>query len=236
MTIDIRRAATRFHTDLGWLDSHHSFSFGAHHDPANVNHGLLIVSNDDVVAPGRGFGAHSHRDMEIVSWVLDGVLLHEDSTGNRGTIVPGLVQRMSAGSGITHSEMNGSATEPVHFLQMWVVPDRTGIQPGYEERDVSAALADGDLVPVASGIGHEGAVTVHQRGAVMSVARVGLDQSVTVPAAPFVHVFVARGAVGMGDVVLHAGDAVRLADADPLTLVGIDAAELVVWETQAPPL
>lgn len=233
MTTDIRRAGSRFHTDLGWLDSHHSFSFGAHHDPTNVNHGLLLVANDDVVAPGRGFGAHSHRDMEIVSWVLDGVLLHEDSAGNRGTIGPGLVQRMSAGSGITHSEMNGSATEPVHFLQMWVLPDRAGIEPGYEERDVSAALAGGDLVPVASGAGHEGAVTLHQEGAVMSVARLDPERSVVVPAAPYVHVFVARGTVGMGDDVLHAGDAVRLTDADSLTLLGIEGAEVVVWEMHA---
>ena len=131
------RAEDRLHTTLDWLDSWHSFSFGHHYDPANVNHGLLIVHNDDTVAPGRGFGMHSHRDMEIVTWVLEGELRHRDSEGNDAVIYPGLAQRMSAGTGITHSEWNASEVEPVHFLQMWVPPDVTGAPAGYQEADVT---------------------------------------------------------------------------------------------------
>ena len=123
--IDIRRADTRFHTEIDWLDSWHSFSFGNHYDPTNTHHGLLLVLNDDVIAPGGGFGTHPHRDMEIVTWVLDGALEHRDSEGNHGVISPGLAQRMSAGRGIRHSEVNASTTEPVHLLQMWVPPDTT---------------------------------------------------------------------------------------------------------------
>src|SRR4051794_28760820 len=159
--IDIRRAADRFHTDIGWLDSHHSFSFSNHYDPDNVGHGLLIVNNDDTVEAGTGFGTHPHRDMEIVTWVLSGELEHRDSEGNHGVIYPGLAQRMSAGSGIRHSEMNASATVDVHFVQMWVLPDTTGIAPGYEQRDVNEAIDSGALVPIASGKGHEGAVAIN---------------------------------------------------------------------------
>jgi quercetin 2,3-dioxygenase len=233
-SVDIRRADTRFHTDLGWLDSHHSFSFGGHHDPANTHHGLLVVSNDDVVAPGRGFGAHSHRDMEIVSWVLDGELEHRDSEGNHGVIRPGLVQRMSAGRGITHSEMNGRSDAPVHFLQMWVVPEETGITPGYEDLDVTDRLTPGVLVPVASGQGHEGTVRLHQTGAVMSVARFGVGDEIVLPAAAFVHVHVAKGSIELGDSVLGVGDAVRLTGTGAVSVTGVDRGELVVWETDRP--
>jgi redox-sensitive bicupin YhaK (pirin superfamily) len=229
--VDIRRAARRFHTDLGWLDSHHSFSFGHHHDPGNVAHGLLMVLNDDVVAPGRGFGAHSHRDMEIVTWVLDGELEHRDSEGHHGVIRPGLAQRMSAGRGITHSEMNASADAPVHFLQMWVVPDRVGIDPGYEELDLGDRLSSGDLVAVASGRGHEGAIRLHQAGAVLWVARPDAGRAITLPAAPYVHLYVARGRLDLGEETLEVGDAVRLTDAGPITLVARDRSEIVVWET-----
>ena len=130
-TIDVRRADERFHTRVGWLDSRHSFSFGSHYSAENTHHGQLLVLNDDRVAGGTGFDMHPHRDMEIVTWVLDGQLEHEDSEGNRGTIYPGLAQRMSAGRGIWHSEKNGSETDDVHFIQMWVVPDTAGVDPGY---------------------------------------------------------------------------------------------------------
>src|SRR5213595_3262746 len=151
MAVDVRRATDRFHTQIDWLDSWHSFSFGSHDDPANTHHGLLLVNNDDVIRAGRGFGTHSHSDMEIVTWVLDGELEHRDSTGTFGVIYPGLAQRMSAGHGIRHSEMNHSSTDPVHFVQMWVVPDTAGVDPGYEQLDVNDRLAAGGLVPVASG-------------------------------------------------------------------------------------
>ncbi|MGF1599553.1 MAG: pirin family protein [Acidimicrobiales bacterium] len=232
-TIDHRPASSRFHTDAGWLDSRHSFSFGHHYDPDNTGNGLLIVSNDDVVAPGAGFGAHAHRDMEIVTWVLEGELEHRDSAGNEGVIRPGLAQRMSAGRGIRHSEMNHSATEPVHFVQMWVPPHETGIDPGYEQRDVSYALADGGLVAVASGRGHDGAVTIHQRDAVMWVARLDDGAGVEIPGGPRVHVFMARGSARLGDLLLQAGDAARLTDTEPVPLVATATAEVIVWETTA---
>ena len=148
--IDVRRANDRFHTAIDWLDSWHSFSFSSHYDPANVGHGLLLVSNDDRVAPGQGFGAHAHQDMEIVTWVLEGALAHQDSAGHSGIITPGIAQRMSAGTGIRHSEMNANADEPVHFVQMWVRPDTAGIEPGYEQVDISDRLTPGELVAVSS--------------------------------------------------------------------------------------
>ena len=232
-TRTLHRAADRFHTDLGWLDSRHSFSFGQHRDPANTSHGLLIVSNDDRVGAGRGFGMHGHRDMEIVTWVLSGALEHRDSEGNHGVLRPGLAQRMSAGTGIQHSEMNASATEPVHFVQMWVVPDAAGYEPGYEQRDVNNDLSSGELVPVISGRGHDGAVSINQPGAAMWVARLDPGARVTIPDAPFVHVFVAHGSAVLGDELLAEGDACRLTDAGTLALRANDASEIIVWESAA---
>ncbi len=230
--IDVRPAANRFHTDIGWLDSWHCFSFGHHYDPAEVGHGLLIVSNDDRVAPGAGFGTHAHRDMEIVTWVLAGALEHQDSAGHHGVIRPGEAQRMSAGSGIRHSEMNASATEPVHFLQMWVVPDQIGIAPGYEQVDVAEQLEPGRLVCVAAADG-AGAVHIRQAGAAMWVARLDAHQHVTVPATPFAHVFVATGAAALGDAALAAGDAVRLRDAGEVDMVATAPCEIVIWTSDA---
>ncbi len=231
-TIDVRRAAERFHTEIDWLDSWHSFSFGHHYDPANTHHGLLLVSNDDVIRAGAGFGTHPHADMEIVTWVLDGSLEHRDSTGAVGQIYPGLAQRMSAGTGVTHSERNASATADLHLVQMWVLPDTRGIEPGYEQLDVNDALAAGGLVPVASGRGHEGAVTIHQRDAVLWAGRLAPATEVTVPDAAHVHVFVAVGTAtldGAGD--LATGDAVRLTGAGARTLTaGPEGAEVLVWE------
>jgi quercetin 2,3-dioxygenase len=231
--IDVRKAGDRFHTQLGWLDSWHSFSFSGHYDPSNTHHGLLLVSNDDTVAPGAGFPPHAHRDMEIVTWVLSGELEHGDTLGNRDVIRPGLAQRMSAGSGIRHSEMNPSATEPVHFVQMWVLPDTEGIDPGYEQVDVSADLDRGGLVRVAAGDG-SGAITIHQRGAELWAGRLQGDEEVAVPAAPHVHLFVADGAGWLeGAGSLERGDAVRFTDAgSPTFTAGRDGAELLVWATR----
>jgi quercetin 2,3-dioxygenase len=230
-TVTIRQPHERFHTDMGWLDSWHSFSFGGHYDPAETGFGLLLVNNDDVVAPGGGFPSHSHRDMEIVTWVLDGELAHADSTGTDGVITPGLAQRMSAGRGITHSEMNASRTRPVHFVQMWVHPDTQGLEPGYEQRDLSEAIAGGGLVAVASGQGHEGAVRIHQRDAVLWVARLGEGETVEVPGGGHVHVFVALGSADLGTEPLARGAAARLSDAGPLTLVGgTEGAEVLIWQ------
>jgi len=155
----VRRAADRFATDIGWLNSHHSFSFGHHYDPRNTGHGLLLVNNDDIVRGGTGFDTHPHRDMEIVTWVLSGELEHKDSEKNRGVLYPGLAQRMSAGRGIWHSEMNNSGTDDVHFVQMWVTPDTESVDPGYEQLDINGELAKGGLVPIASGRGHDAAIS-----------------------------------------------------------------------------
>lgn len=233
MTTTVHRAEDRFHTRIDWLDSWHSFSFGPHYDPANTHHGLLLVLNDDVVAPGTGFGMHPHRDMEIVTWVLEGSLEHRDSEGNHGVIEPGLAQRMSAGRGIRHSEMNASATTPVRLVQMWVLPDAQGIDPGYEQRWIGEALDGGELVPIASGRGHEGAIHIHQRDAVCWVGRLAPGATVTVPAAPHAHVYVARGRVDLeGAGRLDEGDAARLTDAGtPALTAGHDGAEVIVWET-----
>jgi redox-sensitive bicupin YhaK (pirin superfamily) len=231
--LDIRRSDERFATKLDWLDSKHSFSFGPHHDPTNVGHGLLLVNNDDVVRAGTGFGTHPHRDMEIVTWVLSGELEHRDSEGNHGIISPGHAQRMSAGTGILHSEHNASKDHDVHFLQMWVPPDTAGIDPGYEQIDVTPQLESGGLFAVASGRGHDGAVRIHQRDAVLWGGRIAPDASVDVPVDRHVHVFVARGSgiIEPGG-PLGAGDAARLTDPDGLTFTaGSDGAEVSIWTT-----
>ena len=158
---------------------------------ANTHHGLLLVSNDDRVAPGRGFGTHGHRDMEIVTWVLDGSLRHEDSIGTNDVITPGLAQRMSAGSGIRHSEVNANATEPVHLIQMWVPPDTQGLTPEYEQTRRERPAREGRAVPARLGRREpDAAITIHQRDATLWVGRLAAGDEVVVPEAPFVHVFV----------------------------------------------
>jgi redox-sensitive bicupin YhaK (pirin superfamily) len=231
--IDVRRAEERPHTRAGWLDSHHSFSFGHHYDPANTHHGLLLVSNDDRVAPGTGFDTHPHRDMEIITWVLEGELEHKDTLANRGIIYPGLAQRMTAGNGIWHSEMNASGGEPVHFVQMWVLPDTEGVDPGYQQLDVNADLDRGGLIPIASGQGHDAAISIRQRDAVLWGGRLGSGEVVAVPDAPHTHVFVALGAADLeGAGPLTAGDAVRLTGAGaPRLTAGPDGAEVLIWAT-----
>ena len=230
--VDIRPAGQRLHTKIDWLDSWHSFSFGQHYVPSNTHHGLLLVHNDDRITAGAGFGTHAHRDMEIVTWVLEGGLQHRDSAGNEGHIVPGLAQRMSAGSGIRHSEMNASATEPARFVQMWVPPDTEGVTPGYEQQDVTADLAAGGLVTVAAGDGR-GAVHINQRGASLHVARLAPGAAVQVPDAPHAHVFVATGGADLEDAgALAEGDAARLTGAGARTLrAGAGGAEVIVWAT-----
>ena len=243
--IDVRRAGERFATRIGWLDSQHSFSFGHHRDPRNTHFGLLLVNNDDRVAPDTGFDTHPHRDMEIVTWVLEGELEHRDSTGHTGIIYPGLAQRMTAGSGILHSEMNRGLTDsaghsmrprgPVHFVQMWVVPDTATLPPGYGQLDVNAELERGGLVPVASGRGDDAAIAIRQRDARLLAGRLTPGERVALPDAPFVHLFLARGD---GDLEaagpLGEGDAVRLTAAEgPAFTAGPEGAEVLVWEMHA---
>ena len=232
MSIDIRPAKSRFHTKIDWLDSWHSFSFADHHDPTNTHHGLLLVSNDDVVGAGRGFGMHHHRDMEIVTWVISGQVEHRDSQGNHGIIRPGLAQRMSAGSGIMHSEMNPSPTEPVRLVQMWVQPDVRGGEPGYQEVDITDDLERGDLVRVASGIPDAAPISIRQRGAELWAGHLPAGRTVAVPHAGHVHVFVATGQAEFAGSTVHEGDAVRLTDeaAPTLTATG-DGATVLIWAT-----
>ncbi len=242
--VDLRRAGERFKTRLGWLDSKHSFSFSRHYDPANTHHGLLLVNNDDIVKPGTGFETHPHRDMEIVTWVLQGSLVHQDSEGHTGVIYPGLAQRMSAGTGILHSEKNDSwrlageaHTDPVHFVQMWVVPDESGITPGYEQLEIDHELLSGNLVPVASGRPeHDGAaaILIKNRYAALHAARLQPGQSVRLPDAPYLHLFVPRGSVTLeGAGPLATGDSVRFTATGGQQVTATEPAEILVWEMHA---
>ncbi|MFC0006780.1 pirin family protein [Micromonospora siamensis] len=242
--VDVRRADDRFKTNIAWLDSKHSFSFGGHYAPDNTHHGLLLVNNDDIVRPGSGFETHPHRDMEIVTWVLQGSLVHQDSTGHSGVIYPGLAQRMSAGTGILHSEKNDSwrlqgerHSDPVHFVQMWVVPDEAGITPGYEQLEIDDALLSGALVPVASGMDkHDGqsAIRISNRYAALYAARMQPGQSVQLPDAPFLHLFVPRGTVTLeGSGALGTGDAARFTATGGQRVTATEPAEILVWEMHA---
>lgn len=243
--VDIRRAGDRAKTKIAWLDSKHSFSFGDHYDPANTHHGLLLVNNDDVVEPGTGFDTHPHRDMEIVTWVLRGSLVHQDSTGHSGVIYPGLAQRMSAGRGILHSEKNDSWTltgeqshsEPVHFVQMWVVPDESAITPGYQQLEIDDELLRGRLVTIASGMPQHrdaAAITIGNRYAALHGARLQPGQSVHLPDAPYLHLFVPRGDVALEDAgPLSEGDAVRLTASGGQRVTATEPAEILVWEMHA---
>ena len=231
--IDVRRAGERFHTQTGWLDSQHSFSFSHHYDPENTHHGLLLVSNDDIIKAGTGFETHPHRDMEIVTWVLNGELEHKDSQGNKGIIYPGLAQRMSAGTGIWHSEMNPKTKDDVHLVQMWVVPDKESVDPSYEQLDINPQLDRGGLVPVASGRGHHAAIKIRQAGAVLWGGRLSPGQTVRIPEAAVAHLFIAKGGATLaGAGPLSAGDAVRLtaAGSPELTADATTGAEVLIWE------
>jgi redox-sensitive bicupin YhaK (pirin superfamily) len=240
--IDVRRASVRPATRTSWLDSKHSFSFGRHYDPHNTHHGLMLVNNDDIVQPGTGFETHPHRDMEIVTWVLRGSLVHQDSTGNAGVIYPGLAQRMSAGTGILHSEKNDSwrlrggdtHNEVVHFVQMWVLPDEFGIIPSYEQLEIGDELLRGGLATIASGMPRHAdatAIRIRNRYAALHAARLHPGRSATLPEAPWLHLFVASGRVefeGAGH--LDAGDAVRLTAGGGHRVTAVEPAEILVWE------
>jgi quercetin 2,3-dioxygenase len=243
-TVDVRRAEDRYKSQFGWLDSKHSFSFGHHFNRANTHHGLLLVNNDDVVDPGTGFDTHPHQDMEIVTWVLEGSLVHQDSTGHNGVIYPGLAQRMSAGRGILHSEKNDSwrlagdvHKDPVHFVQMWVVPDENNITPGYEQLEIDHELLSGGLVPVASGMDkHNGAsaIRINNKYAALHAARLQPGQSIELPEAPFLHLFVPRGSVSLeGAGALGTGDAVRFTATGGQKVTATEPAEILVWEMHA---
>jgi redox-sensitive bicupin YhaK (pirin superfamily) len=229
--IEIRRAGQRFHTRTDWLNSFHSFSFGPHYDPSNVGFGALRVLNDDVIAPGRGFGAHPHRDMEIVTWVLKGAVSHKDSSGGEGILRLGEVQTMTAGTGIVHSEYNASATEPLHLLQMWIEPAREGLRPGYDQKSFPQEARRGVLLPVVSNGSITGTLPIHQ-DATMFVGSLDAGQSVVHPSSvgERTHLYVVSGRVLLGDATLETGDAARVTGRADLVIRAEESAELVVWD------
>jgi len=228
---EIRRAKDRGYADHGWLKSYHSFSFADYFDPQHVEFGPLRVINEDRVAPGQGFGTHGHRDMEIISYVLEGALAHKDSTGSTSTIRPGDVQRMSAGRGVQHSEFNPSASEGVHFLQIWIQPNVRGIPPSYEEKRFSTEEKRGRLRLIASPDRAEGSVLIHQDARVYAGLFDG-DESAQLVMEPGrrAYVHMARGAATANDVALLAGDALKLTDSGLLTLWKGAGAEVLVFD------
>lgn len=229
--MEFRRSEDRGHANHGWLDSFHSFSFADYHDPAHMGFGALRVINEDRVKPGMGFGTHGHRDMEIVSYVLAGALEHKDSMGNGSVIRPGNVQRMSAGTGVRHSEYNPSSADPAHFLQIWILPGVTGIAPGYEEKTFSEADKRGRLALIASPDGREGSVTIHQ-DALLFAGLFDGDEAASLALAPGrrAYIHVARGEVTVNGQPLAAGDAAKLTHEPAVRLEGGREAEVLVFD------
>ena len=239
--ITLRRSAERGYADHGWLKSFHSFSFADYHDPRHMGVGNLRVINEDRIAPGTGFGTHGHRDMEIVSYVLEGALAHRDSMGNgeaggahAGVIRPGDVQRMSAGTGVRHSEFNHAADTTTHFLQIWLLPSQMGIAPGYEQKHFDAVAKRGHLVTVASPDGREGSVTVHADAAMHAGLFNGDERAeLALEPARITYVHLVRGRLRVNDRQLQAGDAARLDQEHQLTLEGGEDAEVLVFDLAA---
>lgn len=227
----IRLSSDRGHADHGWLNSHHSFSFGDYFDAEHVEFGPLRVINEDRVQPGNGFGTHGHRDMEIISYVLSGELAHKDSIGNGSVIRPGDVQRMSAGSGVRHSEFNPSSSAPVHFLQIWIQPSQQGIAPSYEEKRFDEAEKRGRLRLIASPDQAEGSVLLHQDARLYAGLFDGAETaSLSLTPGRRAYVHVARGALTVNGVTLAAGDALKLDEATELTLGNGRDAEVLVFD------
>ena len=229
--IQIRRADERGHANHGWLDSFHSFSFAGYHDPAHMGFGPLRVINEDRVAGGQGFGTHSHRDMEIISYVLEGGLAHQDSMGNGSTIRPGDVQRMSAGTGVAHSEFNASPSQAVHFLQIWIEPNVRGVRPSYEEKRFDEASKRGTLRLIASPDGREGSVTIHQDAFVYATLLDGDEAVEHAPAAgrrTYIHVV--RGEVVVNGEPLGHGDALKISGERSVRLERGRGAEVLLFD------
>ena len=229
--ITIRKSAERGHADHGWLNSYHTFSFAGYRDPAHMGFRSLRVINEDRVAAGQGFGTHAHHDMEIVSYVLDGELEHKDSMGNGEILRPGEFQRITAGTGITHSEFNPSADRPTHFYQIWLLPERKGIEPSYEQKAFEAAGRQNRFQLVASRDGREGSLLIHQ-DAQIYLADVQAGASLTRELAGDRHAWlqVLRGSLTVNGHSLHAGDAAAASDEDRLTIHGDEQAELMLFD------
>jgi quercetin 2,3-dioxygenase len=234
MQATIRKSKDRGAANLGWLDSKHSFSFGEYYDARHMGFGPLRVINEDRVTPGQGFPTHPHRDMEIISYVLEGALEHKDSLGTGSVIRPGDVQRMSAGTGIRHSEFNASKTEPVHFLQIWIIPERKGLAPGYEQKAFTDAEKRGKLRLIGSRDGRDGSVTIHQDADLYAtlVKKGDVVEHVIAPGRGG-WVQLARGSVTLNGETLDEGDGVAISTSGPLRIDGLKEAELLLFDMGA---
>ena len=229
--ITLRRSAERGHADHGWLNSYHSFSFAGYQDPNHMGFGPLRVINEDRVAPGQGFGTHGHRDMEIISYVLQGALAHKDSMGNGSVLRPGFVQRMSAGKGVSHSEFNDSPNEPVHFLQIWIEPNVLSIAPGYEEATFDDAAKRGTLRLIASPDGQDGSVTIHQDAYLYASLLDGDDGVVhDLAQGRNAYVHVVRGSVNVNGQALTSGDAAKVNGETSIELAQAKDAEVLLFD------
>ena len=229
--IQVRRADERGHTDLGWLNSYHTFSFGEYYDPRHMRFRQLRVINEDRVKPGSGFPTHSHRDMEILTVVLEGALEHKDSIGNGSVIRPGEVQRMSAGTGVSHSEYNHSKVEPVHLLQIWVLPEQKGLEPSYEQRSFVKKGQPGTWRVIAARDGRAGAVAVHQ-DVELSIARLAPGERISYRPRPGRHAWVqvARGVVALNGMALKAGDGAAISEEDVLEFRADKLSEILLFD------
>ncbi len=232
--LEIRKSEDRGAADHGWLQSQHTFSFGSYRDPQHAGFGPLLVINEDRVAPGQGFGTHGHSDMEIISYVLDGALEHKDSLGTGSVLHYGDVQRMSAGTGVRHSEFNGSASEPVHFLQIWIQPNVTGIPPSYEEKHFAPETKRGQLRLIASGDGREGSVLMHQDASIYaSLLDGGEGATHALAAGRLAYVHVVRGTISVNGTALKGGDALKLVNESVVKLEQAQAAEILLFDLPA---
>ncbi|MGF1478483.1 MAG: pirin family protein [Cyanophyceae cyanobacterium] len=229
--ITLRKAQERGHADHGWLNTYHTFSFANYYDPEYLGFRSLRVINEDRVTPGAGFGTHGHRDMEIITYVLEGALAHKDSIGNGSVIKPGDVQRMSAGTGILHSEFNHSATEPVHFLQIWLLPNQRGIPASYEQHNFGLAKEPGQLRLVAAPDGREGALTIHQDASIYAAVLNESDRlSYSLNPQRHAWIQVARGAVTLNDVALSQGDGAAVSHETELAIAATADAEILLFD------
>jgi len=229
--LTVRKAEERGHANHGWLDTYHTFSFADYYDPREMGYGALRVINDDKVQPGQGFGTHGHRDMEIITYVLDGALEHKDSMGNGSIIRPGNVQRMSAGTGVRHSEFNPSRDQGVHLLQIWIEPKITGVKPGYEEKQFGTGEKKGQLRLIASPDGREGSVTIHQDATVYASMLEGKDTVAhRLEPGRRAYVHVARGAVKVNGTPLNGGDGVKIENESTIELKDARDAEVLLFD------
>lgn len=234
--ITLRPAQERGIANFGWLDSRHTFSFGEYYDPSHMGFASLRVINEDKVSPGQGFGTHGHRDMEIISYVLKGALEHKDSIGTGSVIRPGDVQRMSAGTGIMHSEFNASKSDPVHFLQIWILPEQRGIAPGYEQKNFADAEKLNTLRLVGSRDGRDGSITIHQDVSLYAISlETGKTVNYTFAEGRVGWLQVARGTIQLNDQTLSAGDGAAISQEDQITLTGAsdDNAEVLLFDMAA---